>query len=140
MQTFLPYADFYKTASVLDNRRLGKQRVEVLQILKAIHGETKGWSNHPATRMWNNNINALVLYGQIICKEWINRGFNDSCFVKLDNYIDINKTFSNPKWIGNSEFHLAHKCNLLRKDYDYYSAKFKNSDQLDINKEYIWPV
>ena len=36
MQTFLPYADFARCAAVLDPRRLGKQRVEVLQIMRAI--------------------------------------------------------------------------------------------------------
>ena len=33
MQTFLPYPDFARSAQALDMRRLGKQRVEVLQIL-----------------------------------------------------------------------------------------------------------
>lgn len=36
VQTFLPYEDFDKTASVLDRSRLGKQRVETLQLLKAL--------------------------------------------------------------------------------------------------------
>ena len=38
MQTFLPYPDFKKSASCLDYKRLGKQRVEGLQILNAIQG------------------------------------------------------------------------------------------------------
>jgi Pyrimidine dimer DNA glycosylase len=36
MQTFLPYPDFVACARVLDSRRLGKQRVEALQILRAL--------------------------------------------------------------------------------------------------------
>ena len=36
MQTFLPYPDFERSAKVLDNKRLGKQRVEVLQILNVL--------------------------------------------------------------------------------------------------------
>ena len=40
MQTFLPYPDFKKSASCLDYKRLGKQRVEGLQILNAIQGDT----------------------------------------------------------------------------------------------------
>ena len=36
MQTFLPYSNFQKTAEVLDYRRLGKQRVEGMQIIKTI--------------------------------------------------------------------------------------------------------
>ncbi len=36
MQTFLPYADFQQSAKCLDNKRLGKQRVECLQILNTL--------------------------------------------------------------------------------------------------------
>jgi len=36
MQTFLPFSNFGMTAEVLDHRRLGKQRVEALQILRAL--------------------------------------------------------------------------------------------------------
>src|SRR5687768_5243480 len=52
VQTFLPYPDFERSARALDPRRLGKQRVEVLQICNALHRETGGWINHPVTRMW----------------------------------------------------------------------------------------
>ncbi len=38
MQTFLPYADFERSAAVLDRQRLGKQRVETLQIFQALTG------------------------------------------------------------------------------------------------------
>jgi len=37
MQTFLPYDNFSMSARVLDNKRLGKQRVEALQILKVLN-------------------------------------------------------------------------------------------------------
>jgi hypothetical protein len=36
VQTFLPFPDFDRTARVLDDRRLGKQRVEALQVLRAL--------------------------------------------------------------------------------------------------------
>jgi hypothetical protein len=36
MQTFLPYEDFTLSAQVLDYRRLGKQRVEALQIYNVL--------------------------------------------------------------------------------------------------------
>ena len=53
MQTFLPYESFEESASVLDWRRLGKQRVEGMQIINAINNPKKqGWQNHPATIMW----------------------------------------------------------------------------------------
>ena len=37
MQTFLPYADFKRSAESLDNKRLGKQRVEAMQIYNGYH-------------------------------------------------------------------------------------------------------
>src|SRR3954467_10297198 len=52
MQTFLPVADFADSARLLDSPRLGKQRVEALQILRAIELPDYGWVNHPAVLMW----------------------------------------------------------------------------------------
>ena len=73
MQTFLPYESFRKSAEVLDWRRLGKQRVEGMQIINAIEGKKrkdgkpyKGWLNHPATVMWRPYPNALKHYTNII--------------------------------------------------------------------------
>jgi hypothetical protein len=78
MQTFLPYSDFEKTARSLDRMRLGKQRVETFQILKALRDESNGWRNHPATRMWDGYEDALAVYGIAICQEWIGRGYKDT--------------------------------------------------------------
>lgn len=80
MQTFLPVPDFHESARMLDWRRLGKQRSEVLIILRTLSGTGKqGWKNHPATRMWNGYITCLCSYGLAICKEWQNRGYKDNC-------------------------------------------------------------
>jgi hypothetical protein len=38
IQTFLPYPDFEESAAVLDMKRLGKQRVENLQIIQVLTG------------------------------------------------------------------------------------------------------
>ena len=64
MQTFLPHESFKKSLKVLDWRRLGKQRVEAHQVLNVLLGrtETKGWVNHPITRMWDGYEPALQLY------------------------------------------------------------------------------
>ena len=53
MQTFLPYDDFEKTAQCLDRLRLGKQRVETLQILKALLIPKYGWKNHPVVKCFS---------------------------------------------------------------------------------------
>ena len=133
MQTFLPYPSFALSASVLDRQRLGKQRVEVLQLLKAI---TTGcaWSKHPAAKMWENNIDALCDYGIAICKEWIFRGYKDTCLEKIKAYKTYTVTLI-PSWLGNEDFHRSHRSNLLRKNFEHYSQFFNEPNNL----EYIWP-
>lgn len=60
VQTFLPYPDFERSAAVLDPARLGKQRVETLQVLRALELPDYGWRNHPAVGMWRGRTPALV--------------------------------------------------------------------------------
>ena len=82
MQTFVPEDTFAKSVRVLDRQRLGKQRVETLQIMKALAGLSKGWVNHPATRMWRGYEQALLDYQDATCNEWLRRGYKDTCFTK----------------------------------------------------------
>ena len=53
MQTFLPYPSMGQSVRCLDYRRLGKQRVEALQILNALDGKSKGWTNLHASHRSN---------------------------------------------------------------------------------------
>ena len=70
MQTFLPYADFRKSAKTLDNQRLNKQIVECYQVLRACRGETKGWVNHPITKAWKDHETSLAKFGLVCCEEY----------------------------------------------------------------------
>lgn len=136
MQTFLPYPDFKKSAQVLDRMRLGKQRVEALQILQAIRDNTR-WKNHPAVKMWRGYEKALVYYGLYICNEWIHRGYKDTCYTKICSFLKTNDgQYELPPWFGDENFHRAHRSNLLRKNYDYYSQFFNEQNNLP----YIWPI
>src|SRR3954470_18599534 len=60
MQTFLPVADFTDSARLLDTARLGKQRVETLQVLRALELPDYGWATHPVVRMWRGRAAGLV--------------------------------------------------------------------------------
>ena len=67
MQTFLPYPNFKRTAKVLDYRRLGKQRVEGMQIINAIENpDPQGWKNHPIVIMWTPYVTALKHYTNVM--------------------------------------------------------------------------
>lgn len=137
MQTFLPFPCFTKSAKCLDRQRLGKQRVECMQIAKALVGETKGWVNHPATKMWRNNIGSLCKYWDAILFEWKSRGYKDNTIYELDRILtQYNiEDLSPPNWLGDTMFHLSHQSNLLRKNREHYIKYFNVPD----NMEYIWP-
>lgn len=135
MQTFLPYADFAKSASVLDRQRLGKQRVECKQIMLALEGKSRGWTNHPATRMWRGYEVALAHYAIAVCNEWRNRRYKDELIYFF--MARSRGTLVLPHWLGDEKFHSSHRSNLLRKDPIHYS-QFKWND--DPATEYVWPV
>lgn len=124
MQTFLPYRSFESSARVLDQARLGKQRVETLQIMTALV-TGKGWIHHPVTKMWRGYEFALLSYQEAICSEWIKRGHNDSClektrelFMQLPEELRLPRI---PPWLGKKRFHSAHRANLLRKSPTHYT-------------------
>lgn len=134
MQTFLPYSDFDKTASVLDYRRLGKQRCEAHQILKTIENKT-GWIRHPAVKMWFGYEEMLKLYFNTMVKHWVGRHYKN-------NYplfeIDKSKLIV-PWWLGNENFHRAMRSRLIEKNSDFYLSKFPEDKGFNGGK-YFWPV
>ena len=138
MQVFLPFPDIQKSVSRLDSKRLNKQIVECYQILKALNGETKGWVNHPATRMCSGYTNFLCAYGFRCCQEYTNRYSKVHSLVdKFWDFYDDSKFLLFPRWFGDDRFHKTHRSNLYRKNPDFYS-EFK-SDYEDI-KAYCWPL
>lgn len=140
MQTFLPYSDFSKTARALDYRRLGKQRVETKQILMALTGESTGWVNHPATKMWRGYEFLLAYYGSVMSAEWKARGYVDNLLPyftdKMFELTEQGKTFEKLPWfVGCEAFHEAHRSNLLRKAPEFYSEIFSGTPS---DLPYIW--
>lgn len=132
MQTFLPYADFVLSVKALDNKRLGKQRVEAMQILNTLTGKSSGWKNHPAVLMWKNYEDALTHYMNCCINEWISRGFKNTMVIAS---VDENNIVY-PPWFGNEELHASHRSNLLRKDFGFYSKMFNEPNNLP----YVWPT
>lgn len=129
-----------RLAAVLDRRRLGKQRVEVLQILRTLAGESAGWKNHPAVRMWRGWEHALIDYGLAVCAEWRHRGYEDSCgrrIAQLGSQFHHQGRPPRPPWLGDELFHLSHRSNLLRKEPAWYRPAWPD-DPDDL--PYAWPL
>lgn len=136
MQTFLPYPNLFDSPESLDNKRLGKQRVEALQILITLATGRAAWRNHPAVRMWRGYEQALIAYGMVCCDVWTARGFQDTTRDRLLSY----PFFGNPAlppWWGREDFHASHRSNLLRKAPEHYS-KYGWAEPPDL--PYVWPV
>jgi hypothetical protein len=153
--TFLPYVSFEKSLSVLDNQRLGKQRVEAGQIIKSIQnmydGIPSGYINHPATRMWIGYEDALIYYYNLCLREWERRGYTNNM-----PYIELRVDPSDiemPWYIGCIHFHKSHQASLVRKHPAYYTERFRqciNSREkishIDgyledeyLQRGYVWP-
>lgn len=143
MQTFVPYgSNFLANAQCLDNKRLGKQRVECLQILNALTDpDAKGWRNHPATRMWAEHIPALVLYGRAMCNEWVRKGYKDTCADKmLQRALESGITLTSPvlpDWLRDYDVIESHRSNLIRKLPDHYGPMWPGVPN---DMAYKWPV
>lgn len=120
MQTFLPHETYEQSAAVLDRMRLGKQRVEAWQILRALNGTTKGWVNHPATVMWRGYENALCEYGIAVCSEWISRGYKDTLLNKFRDNLGAYPRVR-PWWQDFEPLLASHRSNLYRKDPIHYA-------------------
>lgn len=157
MQTFLPETTFKACAEVLDSRRLNKQRIECLQIYNACTGirhkadgteigVAVGWTTHPAVRMWKGYESFLCMYAVYICAECDKRGIADNN--NLRDFFSSRVTrheFKVPKWWYNiaerNKIIHTHQCNLVRKDYPFYSPKFPSIKSSEIfTTNYHWPV
>jgi len=149
MQTFLPCRGFADSARVLDPRRLGKQRVETIQVLRALTVAGYGWRHHPAAAMWAGYEEALVRYGLAVCGVWCDIGNADTCATTLVD--DLTRTVGQrsvrteeelsaagelPPWLGEEAFHRSHQAALVRKYPEHYRRYFPDvPDDLP----YVWP-
>lgn len=148
MQTFITDFNLQKSAQNLDNKRLGKQRVEAIQIAQCLLIKETRWKNHPAVKMWRGYEYYLMYYIYITMYEWTSRGFkNTKCY---ENWNILNETknlkllssmyslpnLNKPIWIT-EDFIEAHRSNLIKKNPEYYKPLFPDTKE---GLNYIWPV
>lgn len=164
VNVFVIKPNIYETARLLDDKRLGKQRVEAKQIINALEEfdltgriTKAGWSNHPAVKSWIGFTNHLKVYFNIIVREWCSRGFNNTMqLYPIDerpyNIVNCNfdgrtsnydrsqfNQYSFPFWISFPPFYLSHQASLCRKDPKYYKSLLCDTLNPYLNYGYIWP-
>lgn len=159
MQTFLtstdpdPQTAIVQTFEMLDQQRLGKQRVEAYQILLSYEEQTKkqplkyqGWNGLPAVRMWAGHLPALCVYGIINCMVWRRHGHSDSLLaefqkrrrVYLANDPDAVQW---PWWFGHCSMVRTHQTKLYHKNspkwVDYHQRTAPKHHVMKL--PYLWP-
>lgn len=148
MQTFLPYASFEASARALDPKRLGKQRVEVIQVVRALTVPGYAWSSHPAVLMWKGHEEALGRYGLTMCEVWTEQGFADTCagtivtdlasagVRRIRDYDQLLDAGALPPWLFDDRLQRTHRSALVRKDPEHYAPLFPD---VPPDLDYYWP-
>jgi Pyrimidine dimer DNA glycosylase len=136
VQTFLPYADFERSARALDQKRLGKQRVECIQIVRGLTRPDYAWRHHPAVKMWRGHLEALARYSFTVCEVWRELGHADTCqdtisadlasagVTRVRSQPELAEAGLLPPWLGDEDFHRPHRSSLVRKDPGHYRPQF----------------
>jgi hypothetical protein len=140
VQTFLPCKGPILCANILDDKRLGKQRVEAIQILYTLLGFTDGWLHHPAVKMWKGYEPFLCYsYLRAMLNDWTMRGFdNTRCNEHFKILCELipDSNIVQPWWLIDL-LCLTHRSKLIQKRPDIYRPIFPNTPD---NLEYWWPV
>ncbi|KQT91022.1 cytoplasmic protein [Marmoricola sp. Leaf446] len=148
MQTFLPYADPEASARALDAKRLGKQRVECLQVVRGLTVPGYGWRRHPAVTMWTGCLEALGRYSLTCCEVWVEAGRADTVaetlraelaaggVARVRTQAELEGAGEVPWWWGHESVHRSHRSALLRKDPEHYGPMFPD---VAADLAYVWP-
>lgn len=136
VNTFLVSDDYSETAKILDYKRLGKQRVEAMQIINILENKrNKGWINHPATKMWKGYVNELKKYTNEMIKEWIRRGYKNT----MELYDTELEETTKPWFVSCKILHYSHMASLMRKDRTYYKPFFYKKYPIEFEFfSYLW--
>ena len=153
MQTFLSEHTFQGAARALDQKRLVKQLLEGRQIMAALAGETKGWVNHPATKMWRGSEYYLLFYLYAIAEEMRERGYkwenNWNEIQRIYDYHFRDVLVNFPLWMKNDKERdrvvNTHRRSLYLKDPIYYARyePYAESAAADVccdRCNYYWPT
>tara|TARA_Y100001973_G_C5201486_1_gene338052 strand:- start:2115 stop:2558 length:444 start_codon:yes stop_codon:yes gene_type:complete len=146
MQTFLPEYTIEKSLRHLDDKRLGKQRVEAMQLVNC-HERLQAarltdpdarvpWCRHPAYIMWSENIPALKWYHNLAIDEWERRGFRNT----MTRYRGVGPHVRLPEWWYDHrmrEVVRTHRANLMRKEPLHY---IQYGWKCDVTSPYYWPT
>ena len=127
----------YETAVALDKRRLNKQIIELGQIIDAInariHTRKKvAWINHPVTKMYQDHIEWLYNYGEVLDLVRLGHTWDNSYLLQNTN----TEAMLKKPYFHCQEFFDQMKRRLYTKDKQYYS-QWSNLGESNINWYFV---
>lgn len=149
MQTFLPFADFSETATVLSDRELASCGDDSFRILEALAGIERRWVHHPAVVMWRGceftlsryAVTVMREYGRRITASWAAASQEKRVLDLAEDALRMgvwtpDKNDGTPWWLGNEGFHLSHRSNLVRMNANLYRRYWPD---VSADLQIIWP-
>lgn len=137
MQIFVPFDSAIKSAKVLDRRRLHKQFIEALQIIRAIEdfnktGDSK-YLRHPLYKMYKDYL-PWVKYYASVCKS------------VFEGVLCVENEPKRPYFLGFEPLHKCHRKRLFQKGLadskKYGKDNFYSSfeEEASLNEENVYIV
>lgn len=138
MQVFRPYVDWARSAGVLDDRRLGRQRVETILVARTILrglgliGDGKrGWLTHPIVQLYLNGgrpyLPDLLKYFYALVDEWERRGYRNGM-----DAADVERAVKRVDCDWGTPITHVHEVEyrrvLILKDPCHYLSKFSREE------------
>ena len=148
MQVFVTSKNLLESAQVLDTARANKQIMECNQVYLAASGASKGWANHCITRLWQNDLNALMTFAWCCYYKRLRDGGNP-----MKPVVDIGSSEASnelvermpvPHFVKLSWWTDAMRSHLLAKKFEHYSTFWPShpakSGYYAINKQGDWQL
>lgn len=138
MNTFILDANLRLSAHYLDNTRLHKQAVEIMQILTALNNpQPQGWQNHPAVVQWRHHQPHLAAYGVECVLEWQDRGYQSTLLPFFNKYpTSPDQTFP-PAFHKLIHFHRSY---MFSKNFAHYKPLFPEVTYIHQYSTYLDPT
>lgn len=129
MQTFAPYPDIDRCASVLDGARLRSNVAEAWVMLTVKPGSP--WSRHVVTRMWAGHEYALRSLALACSSECARRGYKEPYRARLEALTFPDTGF--PSWWGDPSVHHRYRSLLRAKLPDWYRPRLPVEEDVPFN-------
>jgi hypothetical protein len=153
MQVFVTSPSLVESARVLDSARANKQIMECNQVYRAAIGESSGWANHCITRLWKDDLVALMFFAWCCYYKRLNDGGNPVRPVAdIVEGVNVACAASNgledcvptPHFVQLAWWTDAMKSHLLSKKVHHYGPLWPRhtikSGYYAINKEGDWQL